>query len=101
MKRKMKITLELEEVTFFKVRTSQKVFCDYCGERVEILTIENAALILNLSKLQISRLIESGKVHFSESDRIYLCRKSLEIWQENLKVDFENFGSFLKSSACK
>ena len=83
MKRKMEIILEVEEVTFFKARTSRTVFCDYCGKRVEILTIENAALIVGLSKSQLFRLIESGNVHFIESDQVYLCRDSLEIWAEN------------------
>lgn len=83
MKRKMEIILEVEEVTFFKARTSRTVFCGHCGKRVEILTIKNVALILNLSVLQISRLIESGNVHFIESDQVYLCRDSLEIWAEN------------------
>ena len=85
MKRKMKITFEIEEMSFFKIRKSLKVFCEICGESVELLTSEKAASLLGLAEFQIFRLIESGNVHFIESGQVYVCRKSLEIFSRKFK----------------
>jgi hypothetical protein len=78
MKRKVKITFEIEEKIFFKARKILTSFCEFCGRPVELLPIETAVLLLELSEGQISRLIKSGSVHFIETDKVYLCRSSLE-----------------------
>lgn len=79
MKRRVKITFEIEEVTFFKIRKVLFAFCGHCNSRVEILTVENAASLLSWSKAQILCLIEAGNIHFIEADEVYFCRNSLEI----------------------
>ena len=87
MKRKVKITVETEEITSFKTRKSLTSFCERCGKTVEIFTMESVASFLGLSEYQIFRLIEAGSVHLIEAERVYICRNSLEIklLKENLK----------------
>jgi hypothetical protein len=101
MKRKVKITFEIEELTFFKVRKILTAHCEFCGLPVELLPIEIAVSLPGLSEAQISRLIKSGSVHFIETDKVYLCRNSLETRAEILKTDLEKFGHISKDLADK
>lgn len=82
MKHKVKIRFEIEEVTFFKTRKILFAFCGHCNSRVEVLTAENAALLLGWSEIQIICLINAGKIHFIEANKVYICRNSLEIWAD-------------------
>lgn len=78
MKRKIEITFEMEETVFYKIRKSRTGFCEQCGQTVETMFIEDAALSSGLSKFQIFRLLEAGGVHFVEAETYCLCRNSLE-----------------------
>lgn len=78
MNRKVKITFEIEEVTFFKTRKVLFAFCEHCNSQTELLSAANAALLMGLSEIQINRLAETDQVHFIEAGEFYLCRNSLE-----------------------
>ncbi len=96
MKRKVKITFEIEEMTFFKTKTILTAFCEHCGQSVEIQTTESAALFLGLAEFQIFWFIELGNIHFIESDKVYICRNSLEDCAEILRLDLESFKGLTK-----
>ena len=101
MKRKVKITFEIEERTFFKARKILTTQCEFCGRSVELLSVETAVSLLGLSEGQISHLIKSGSVHFIETDKVYLCRGSLETSTDVLKTELERFGHPSKNLADK
>lgn len=78
MKRKAEITFEIEETTI--VRQGAKIvtaFCPQCAALVEMTTPEIAAVLFNSSEREIFRLIENGQLHFTEAERIFICRNSL------------------------
>lgn len=77
MKRKTEITFETEELVLFKARESFEAFCPFCNEPVEMLTTVSASLLFGLSEREIFRLIEAGTVHFTEAERMFVCRNSL------------------------
>lgn len=78
MKQKAEIILEIEETIV--LRQAAKVvtaFCPQCAALVEMLMPEIAAALFNLSEREIFRLIENGRLHFTEGERIFICRNSL------------------------
>lgn len=78
MKQKVEITLEVEETVI--LRQGEKVlteFCPLCQALVEMITPSIAAALTGLSEREIFRLIESGRLHFTEAERIFICRNSL------------------------
>ena len=81
MKQKTEITLEVEETII--LRQSEKTlmdFCPQCQALVEMTTPQTAAALFNLSEREIFRLIESGRLHFTEAERIFVCRNSLSVF---------------------
>ena len=78
MKQKTEITFEVEETIILRqVAETLTAFCPHCQELVEMLTPQHAAAIFNLSEREIFRLIENGRIHFTEVERIFVCRNSL------------------------
>ncbi len=78
MKRKTEITFEVEETIILRQEARKfEVFCPQCQSPVEMLTTETAAAFLGLSEREIFRLIETGKIHFVEAERVFVCREFL------------------------
>jgi hypothetical protein len=78
MKKKMEIEIELSETIAYS-RSSEKfeAYCPRCGVLVEMAVPQTAAILASSSEREIYRLIETDKVHFSETDRILVCLSSL------------------------
>jgi hypothetical protein len=79
MKRKTEITFEVEETTVVRQPAAQIVtaFCPQCRAPVEMLAPEIAAALCQVSEREIFRLLENGRLHFVEAERIFVCRNSL------------------------
>ena len=78
MRRKAEITLEVEETIILRqVAETLTAFCTHCRASVEMITPQHAAALFDLSEREIFRLMEAGKIHFIETDRVYVCRDSL------------------------
>ena len=74
MKQKAEITFEQEETVILRQSAGHLLeFCPKCNETVEFLTPEIIAAIAGTSEREIFRLIESGKIHFIEKERIFGC----------------------------
>ncbi|MCA1625545.1 MAG: hypothetical protein LC768_14105 [Acidobacteria bacterium] len=74
MKQRAEITFEIEETIV--VRQGEKLsreFCPLCGIVVDMLTPQFATAASKKPVRQIFRLIEAGKVHFSETDGGLIC----------------------------
>ena len=78
MKQKMEITFEVEETIILRqVAKTLTVFCPQCEALVEMLTPQLAAAVSKTTIREIFRLIESGRLHFTETDEIRVCLNSL------------------------
>jgi hypothetical protein len=51
--------------------------CEQGSALAEMLTRETAARLSDFSEREIFRLIENGRLHFTEAERIFVCRNSL------------------------
>ncbi len=78
MKQKAEITFEIEETIILRqVAWTLTAFCRQCEAPVEMITPQYAAAISGLCEREIFRLIENGRLHFTEAERIFVCRNSL------------------------
>ena len=78
MLHKTEIEIELNETVAYS-RGSERFesFCPICKSMVEMAAPKVAAIIARMSEREIYRLVESGNVHFTETDRILVCTRSL------------------------
>ena len=78
MKQKTEIEIELTEtVAYFRRSERFEAFCPQCKSSVEMATPPIAAIIAKSGEREIYRLIETGNIHFVETDRVFICLKSL------------------------
>jgi hypothetical protein len=79
MNHKTEIEIELNETVAYS-RPSEKfeTFCLECQTPVEMAAPPVAAILMHLTEREIYRLVETGKVHFVETDRVLICLKSLQ-----------------------
>ena len=67
-KRRIEITVERQRVVLVRRRTpSTPVWCETCAGRPLMLTLEEAARLLDMSELDIFRRVEARQVHFTET----------------------------------
>jgi hypothetical protein len=77
MKRKTEIEIELKETVAYSRRSERfEAFCPECKSLVEMAAPAVAAVLTNLTEREIYRLVETGKVHFIETNRVLICLKS-------------------------
>ena len=78
MKQKTEITFEVEETIILRQsRNRLEAFCPQCQALVEMITPQLAAAVSKTTIREIFRLIESGRLHFMETDEIRVCLNSL------------------------
>jgi hypothetical protein len=88
MKQKVEITLEVEETIILRqVAEPLTAFCPQCQTLVEMITPRIAAQLYGLSEREIFRSIENGRLHFTEAERIFICRNSLTNGTEPLQLN--------------
>ncbi len=84
MKQKTEITFEVEEMIILRqVAETLTVFCPQCQALVKMITPQIAAALCGLSEREIFRLIENGRLHFVEAERVLVCPNSLPVKEEN------------------
>ena len=87
MKQKTEITLEVEETIILRQDAKKfMAFCTQCQALVEMITPPIAAALAGLSEREIFRLIEKGRLHFVEAERIFVCQNSLTSGTEPLPL---------------
>jgi hypothetical protein len=78
MNQKTEFQIELSETVAYSRRSERfETFCPECKSLVEMSTPQVAAILTNLTEREIYRHVETGKVHFVETDRVLICLKSL------------------------
>ena len=66
MKTRTEITVEMDRLIVVN-RSGRSEWCAVCAHPVEMLSIDNAALLANVSSLTIFRWAIAGELHSSES----------------------------------
>jgi len=88
MKQKTEITFEVEETIILRQsRNRLEAFCPQCQASVEMIMPQTVAALFGLSEREIFRLIENGRLHFTEAERIFVGRNSLTDGTESLRLN--------------
>jgi hypothetical protein len=84
--RKTSITLKKQQSVFINTTKTKKFLCEKCA--MEMLPLQQIALLKGISTRDIYRLIEKGEIHFVETDKreVFVC------------TDFENNSTLASSS---
>ena len=79
IRRKTEISVETREVWVFRRRGGQGFWCDACGARVGALSPEAAAAAMRTSLRAVFRRVETGGLHFKETDggALLICLNSV------------------------
>lgn len=78
MTHKTEIMFEVEEtVTLKQGSRILTEICPRCGRETEMASPEVIALATGASEREIFRLVETGRIHFIEADRVYACTRCL------------------------
>lgn len=78
MNNKTEIEIEMSETVAYSRRSERfENYCPGCKSLVEMATPQVAAILTHKTEREIYRLIESNEVHFIETDRTFICLKSL------------------------
>ena len=78
MNDKTEIEIEMSETVAYN-RPSERFenYCPGCKSLVEMTTPQIAAVLTHRAEREIYKLVESGEVHFVETDRTFVCLTSL------------------------
>ena len=88
MKQTVEITFETEEtIVLCEGPNVRAAFCLCCGEQVLMVSPQTVAAISNLTEREVFRLLEYNRIHFSETDRVLICMKSVAELQRSLTRD--------------
>ena len=78
MNQKTEIEIEISETVAYSRRSERfETFCPECKTLVEMSSPQVAAILTRITEREIYRFVETGKVHFVETDRVLICLKSL------------------------
>jgi hypothetical protein len=78
MSKQTKIEIEMSETVAYSRRTERlENYCPGCKDMSEMATPQVAAILVHTTEREIYRLVETGAVHFVETDRVLICLKSL------------------------
>jgi uncharacterized protein YaeQ len=79
-KRETRITIESHQVMILRRSNDAiQVWCERCGDRVRMVTAEQAGIISGSTLRLVLRQVEADAVHFSETSegRLFICLNSL------------------------
>jgi hypothetical protein len=86
-KRRIVITSQTSErfIVQWKKSANRERFCAVCVAEIEMLKVEEAAIVSGLTVREIFYRVESGAVHFLETKDglMFVCLNSLELSSQN------------------
>jgi hypothetical protein len=78
MTKKTDIEIEMRETVAYSSRSERlENYCSVCRCMSEMATPQVAAVLIQTTEREIYRLVETGGVHFVETDRVLVCLSSL------------------------
>jgi hypothetical protein len=90
MVQKTEIEIEVNETVAYS-RSSERFenFCPICKCMTEMAAPQVGAVLGKTTEREIYKLLETGDVHFVETDRVLVCLNSLPGYQKNQQSDTE------------
>ena len=78
MQQTTQIEIELSETVAYS-RAGERIngFCSSCESMADMASPHLAAILTQTTEREIYRLVEAGRIHFTETDRVTVCLKSL------------------------
>jgi hypothetical protein len=84
MPQKTEIEIELNEtVAYSRPAERFETFCPECKTLVEMAAAPVAAVFEGITEREIYRLVETGKIHFIETDRVLICLNSFADYKKS------------------
>jgi hypothetical protein len=84
MTQKTEFEIEVNETVTYSRRSERfENFCPACRCMTEMATPQVGAILAELTEREIYRLVETGEIHFVETDRVLVCLNSLPGYQKN------------------
>lgn len=78
MKQRTEIEIEFSETIAYSRRNERfETFCPGCKSSGEMATPRVAAILTQSTEREIYRFIETGRLHFFETDKVIICLRSL------------------------
>jgi hypothetical protein len=79
MKRRTEITIEIDRVMIISQSKNRRPWCDTCGRQVSMVTVGEAASMIQTGESVIYGLAETGKLHFATTTAglLLICPDSL------------------------
>ncbi len=78
MTQKTEIEFELNETVAYSRRNERgEAFCPHCEMLVEMATPQIAAILVQSNEREVFRRLETGEIHFIETERVLVCLNSL------------------------
>jgi hypothetical protein len=78
MTQKTEFEIEVNETVTYSRRSERfENFCPTCKCMTEMATPQVGAILAELTEREIYRLVETGEIHFVETDRVLVCLSSL------------------------
>lgn len=83
MKTRTEITFEMERLIIVGCHNGTLHWCDSCRQRVDMMTIDQAAILARVNSRTIFRWADSGQLHSTETAEgiLLICPNSL--WEHN------------------
>ena len=77
--KRTEITIETHAITSWRIGSGQWRYCDICERSSTVLTLEQAARVLDVDVSEICREVELGTLHLAENGRgtALICSTSL------------------------
>jgi hypothetical protein len=81
-----------EMILIRKSPQATSLWCSQCGMKAEMLSVEEAVTMLNISPRSVYRWLEAGRVHYCESEKgtLRICLPSLSLLLEQAPEDKVN-----------
>ena len=87
MEQHRQITFETEETVVLREGAQVTVgICTGCDQEVLMATPQAAAFLLGITERHIFRLLEAGRVHFTENVRVLVCLESVRSLDKEVEL---------------
>jgi hypothetical protein len=81
--KKTEIEIEMSETVAYSSRSERlENFCPTCRCMTEMASTQVSAVLGQTSERELYRLVETGEVHFVETDRVLICLNSLPGYEQ-------------------
>lgn len=88
MAKQTKITLETDSLVILRGRSSPRAWCPRCGAEVEMIAMQETAVMTNLNPTALEEWLKSDELHRSQTrdGSTLLCLNSVLAWVQKTET---------------